>query len=131
MWSCRASRESLLRVFHMASVSADISSVSRNAVALSAYTSDQLYMRILEKTKHKIYSSALHWGFAEARSMFSAGAAVPVVVAVIDGCTEFNEALIQGVRNRVNPFSHDHFSFTIGSLQVYDIPLWQHKKPLA
>lgn len=34
MCSCRASRANLLSVFHMASVSGDISSVSRNAVAL-------------------------------------------------------------------------------------------------
>lgn len=34
MCSCLASKASLLRVFHMASVSVDISSVSKNAVAL-------------------------------------------------------------------------------------------------
>lgn len=34
MCSCRASRASRLSVFHMASVSVDISSVSRNAAAL-------------------------------------------------------------------------------------------------
>jgi len=34
MCSCLASKASLLRVFHMASVSVDISSVSKNAAAL-------------------------------------------------------------------------------------------------
>ncbi|TRY86952.1 hypothetical protein DNTS_000645 [Danionella cerebrum] len=48
---------------------------------------------------------------------------LPVIIPIINGSAKLNQPLIQSVGDRVNPFSHNDLSFTIGSFQVYNITL--------
>lgn len=47
----------------------------------------------------------------------------PGVVAVINGCSKLNKALIQGVGNCSHTFGHHHLRLSPTSLQTYNITL--------
>ena len=145
VWSCLASRASLLKVFYVASVSGVIPRVSKKAVALER-----------EGRKHRSEAGSL----GAERNPGAAGAAgggkkgsshdyrVPLsshcrsplcphhltttlvvsslslgVVAVIDGCSKLNQALVQGVGHSRHTLGHHHLCLPSTSLQTYNITL--------
>ena len=47
----------------------------------------------------------------------------PGVVAIINGCSKLNKALVQGVGNCSHTFGHHHLCLSPTSLETYNITL--------
>lgn len=137
MCSCLASSASLLKVFHMASVSGVIFRVSKKAVALEMEGA---------KAQGMNPGSGRHGGtlvmdgagqggpgiscldrasFTTCPQLLVTGPAPssPGVVAIINGCSKLNEALIQCVGNCSHTFGHHHLGLSPFPLQAYNVTL--------
>lgn len=152
MCSCLASNASLLKVFHIASVSGVISRVSRKSVALeeegskaqrmspgsgrhqgilvmgqgrrrpgnylsflSNLPGSPVFTTLPRSSSLRIRLSHHLVGYQPSPS--------PGIVAVINGCSKLNKALIQCVGNCSHTFGHHHLRFSPAPLQSYNITL--------
>lgn len=135
MWSCLASSASLLKVFHIASVSGVISRVSKKAVALKregrkatvqAQQGAEEYWRWAGVAGPVVWPIPAPPASEPASPTTSRGcqpSPSPGVVAVINGRSKLDQALIQHVGNSRHTFGHHHLGLPTAPLQTYHITL--------